>query len=41
MGIGAYQAREYLKKIGGNIEVTSEPNVGTCFTLHVPIDFRH
>lgn len=41
MGIGAYQSREYLKKIGGNIEVTSEPKVGTCFTLHVPIDFRH
>lgn len=41
MGIGAYQSREYLKKIGGNIEVTSEPDVGTCFTLYIPVDFRH
>ncbi|WP_166259695.1 XrtA/PEP-CTERM system histidine kinase PrsK [Marinobacter salicampi] len=37
MGIGAYQAREYLRKIGGNIDVTSEPGVGSCFSVRVPI----
>ncbi|MCG8611042.1 MAG: PEP-CTERM system histidine kinase PrsK [Pseudomonadales bacterium] len=40
MGIGAYQSREYLKRLGGNIEVTSQINIGTCFTLHIPLDFR-
>ena len=37
MGIGAYQSREYLRKIGGSIKVTSEQNVGTCFTLTIPL----
>ena len=33
MGIGVYEAREIIKAIGGRIEVTSEPQRGTCFTL--------
>jgi putative PEP-CTERM system histidine kinase len=33
MGIGVYEAREIIKSIGGRIEVTSEPQAGTCFTL--------
>jgi len=33
MGIGVYEAREIIKAIGGRIEVTSKPQVGTCFTL--------
>ncbi|SFM54135.1 XrtA/PEP-CTERM system histidine kinase PrsK [Marinobacter zhejiangensis] len=37
MGIGAYQAREYVRKIGGNIDVTSEPGVGSCFSVRLPI----
>ena len=37
MGIGAYQAREYLRRIGGNIDVTSEAGVGSCFSLRFPI----
>lgn len=37
MGIGAYQSREYLRKIGGSISVTSEPDIGTCFTLSIPL----
>ncbi|WP_369602010.1 XrtA/PEP-CTERM system histidine kinase PrsK [Hahella sp. SMD15-11] len=36
MGIGAYQSREYLRKLGGSLEVTSEVNVGSCFTLRIP-----
>ncbi|MAZ05485.1 XrtA/PEP-CTERM system histidine kinase PrsK [Marinobacter sp. SS8-8] len=37
MGIGAYQAREYIRKIGGNIDVTSEPDIGTCFSIRIPL----
>lgn len=37
MGIGAYQAREYVRKIGGNIDVTSEPGIGSCFSVRLPI----
>lgn len=33
MGIGVYEAREIIKAIGGRIEVSSEINIGTCFTL--------
>ncbi|WP_097461245.1 XrtA/PEP-CTERM system histidine kinase PrsK [Mangrovitalea sediminis] len=38
MGIGAYQAREYIRKIGGNIDVTSEPGVGSCFSVRIPLN---
>jgi len=37
MGIGVYQSREYLRKLGGSISVTSQLNIGTCFTLKIPI----
>jgi len=37
MGIGAYQAREYIQKIGGNIDVTSEPGLGSCFSVRIPL----
>ena len=37
MGIGAYQAREYIRKIGGSIDVTSEPGVGSCFSVRIPL----
>jgi len=37
MGIGAYQAREYIQELGGNIDVTSEPGVGSCFSVRIPL----
>ncbi len=37
MGIGAYQAREYVRNVGGNIDVTSEPGLGSCFSIRFPI----
>ncbi|MDP4546385.1 MAG: XrtA/PEP-CTERM system histidine kinase PrsK [Marinobacter sp.] len=37
MGIGAYQAREYVLELGGNIDVTSEPGVGSCFSVRIPM----
>lgn len=36
MGIGAYQAREYVRTLGGQIEVESEVGVGTTFSIRLP-----
>jgi putative PEP-CTERM system histidine kinase len=40
MGIGAYQAREYVHMIGGKLEVTSAPGSGTTFTIRLPFAKR-
>ncbi|MBE0487212.1 XrtA/PEP-CTERM system histidine kinase PrsK [Marinobacter sp.] len=37
MGIGAYQAREYIQELDGSIDVTSEPGVGSCFSIRIPL----
>ncbi|WP_226610762.1 XrtA/PEP-CTERM system histidine kinase PrsK [Marinobacter nauticus] len=37
MGIGAYQAREYIQELGGSIDVTSEPGLGSCFSVRIPL----
>ncbi|VUD40367.1 Sensor protein EvgS [Thalassocella blandensis] len=36
MGVGVYQAREYLQNIGGGITVESSPGVGTTFIITIP-----
>ncbi|HET7588163.1 MAG TPA: XrtA/PEP-CTERM system histidine kinase PrsK [Gammaproteobacteria bacterium] len=36
MGVGAYQAREYVINAGGSVDVTSEPGQGTAFTISLP-----
>lgn len=36
MGIGVFQARDYIRKLGGNIDVTSELGVGSCFSVRIP-----
>ena len=36
-GIGAYQAREFVRKCGGTIEVESRPGRGTRFILRLPL----
>ncbi|MCF2948268.1 PEP-CTERM system histidine kinase PrsK [Paraglaciecola aquimarina] len=36
MGIGAYDAKAYMEKIGGQLLVESELNVGSTFTLRIP-----
>ena len=36
MGIGAYQAREYVRALGGNVEITSEVGAGTTFAIRLP-----
>ncbi len=38
MGIGAYQAREFARSLGGDVEVHSIINEGTRFRLVMPID---
>ncbi len=38
MGIGAYESRETLLAMGGQIEVNSTPGVGTLFRLSLPLD---
>jgi putative PEP-CTERM system histidine kinase len=38
MGIGAYEARETLRSLGGNIEVESAPGAGTVFHLTLPVE---
>jgi putative PEP-CTERM system histidine kinase len=37
MGIGAYQAREYIRSIGGHIDVSSEVGIGTTFVITLPL----
>lgn len=37
MGIGAYQVRDYVQALGGNLTVDSVPEEGTTFTISLPI----
>jgi len=37
MGIGAYEAREFIRELGGQLDVKSEPGVGTCFQIKLPL----
>lgn len=38
MGIGAYQAREYVQSLGGIVRVQSAPGHGTVFSIELPLD---
>lgn len=38
MGIGVYETREYIKSLNGSLTVESQPNVGTRFTVKVPLE---
>jgi putative PEP-CTERM system histidine kinase len=38
MGIGAYECREYIRELGGQVEVSSEPSRGTTFQLMLPLE---
>ncbi|MDB6063083.1 MAG: histidine kinase [Verrucomicrobiaceae bacterium] len=37
MGIGAYQTREFIASLGGNVTVDSAPGEGTTFTIALPL----
>jgi signal transduction histidine kinase len=37
MGVGVYESREFIRSLGGEIEVSSEVNKGTIFTVRIPV----
>ena len=38
MGIGVYEARQFVRELNGDLQVDSEPDHGTTFTLTFPLD---
>ncbi len=40
MGIGVYQTREFIRNLGGEVLVRSEPGVGTTFTISIPVNVQ-
>lgn len=38
MGIGAYQARQFVRKLGGDLSVTSSPGAGSTMVMTFPLD---
>lgn len=36
MGVGVYQTRDYLRSLGGDVEVTSTAGKGSSFVLRIP-----
>jgi putative PEP-CTERM system histidine kinase len=41
MGIGVFETREYVRELGGRVEVTSRPSVGTTFRIILPLHKQH
>ena len=41
MGIGAFQVREYVRSLGGDVEVESSPGSGTRFDILMPQQGGH
>ena len=37
MGIGIYESREYVRELGGQLDVTSAERKGTCFRISLPL----
>jgi len=37
MGIGAYESLQYVRELGGKMEVSSQPGEGTCVTFLLPL----
>ena len=37
MGIGVYHAREFMRRLGGDLKVASEIGRGTTITLELPL----
>lgn len=37
MGIGAYECKEYVQALNGNIQVSSHPGRGTLFSIRLPL----
>ncbi|MEX1198481.1 MAG: XrtA/PEP-CTERM system histidine kinase PrsK [Pseudohongiellaceae bacterium] len=41
MGIGAFESREYIRQLGGDISVVSTPGKGTTFQVVIPLAISH
>ena len=41
MGIGAFESREYVRELGGEISVRSKPGVGSLFRVVIPLMERN
>ncbi|MGH8547692.1 MAG: XrtA/PEP-CTERM system histidine kinase PrsK [Methylococcales bacterium] len=39
MGIGAYESREYIRSLGGELNVISKVGAGTVFRYQIPVGF--
>lgn len=39
MGVGAFESREYVRSLGGDISVTSQPGVGSLFRIILPYNY--
>ncbi len=37
MGIGAYESAQYIRELGGELQVESEENLGTRVTMILPL----
>lgn len=37
MGVGVFESREYVNELGGQLEVSSEPSIGTTFRMTLPL----
>jgi signal transduction histidine kinase len=37
MGVGAFESREYIHELGGQLEVVSRPALGTTFKVVLPL----
>ncbi|MDN4056974.1 PEP-CTERM system histidine kinase PrsK [Massilia sp. YIM B02769] len=37
MGIGVFESREYINELGGRLEVSSQPSLGTTFKVILPL----
>ncbi|NJD06964.1 MAG: PEP-CTERM system histidine kinase PrsK [Methylococcaceae bacterium] len=38
MGIGAYESREFVRSMGGDLQVQSEPGRGSLFSFKIPLE---
>ncbi len=41
MGIGMYEGREFIRQLGGDIEIQSKPGKGSIIILHIPSSLSH
>ena len=41
LGIGMYESREFVRHLGGDVLVESEPGKGTTISLHLPATIEH